>query len=128
MVTSSVLAHYSSPHSTKEHHPSLIDASEHIAAHLSIFLRRTGKIIAACNAIWIVVACMFQFSNFYDRCYCNSSVFGRGAAAAYNVIQFTEEDLPGMRQAWTGGVVLALCVGFGFIGFLNTFLDPALEA
>ncbi|KAF7970421.1 hypothetical protein HWV62_24161 [Athelia sp. TMB] len=127
MVTSSALAHYSAPHSFKKLHPSLVDASEHSAAIVSILLRRAGKVIAAGNALWILVACMFQFSNFFDRCYCNSSVLGRGATAAYNVIQFTEQDLPGMRQAWIGGVVLALSVGFGFIGFLNTFLDPALE-
>ena len=127
MVASSALAHYSAPHSLKKLHPSLVGASEHSAAFVAILLGRTGKAVAAGNALWITVACMLQFSNWFDRCYCSSSVLWRGAAAAYNVIQLTEDDLPGMRQSWVGGIVLTLSVGFGFIGFLNTFLDPALE-
>ena len=126
MVASSALAHYSAPHSLKKLHPSLVDASEHSAAFIAVLLRRTGKVIAAGNALWITVTCMFQFSNLFERCYCNSSVLWRGAAEAYNVIHLTEEDLSGMRQAWVGGIVLALSVSFGCIGFLNTFLDPAL--
>ena len=71
----------------------------------SIVLRRLGKVIATFNAIWIVVTCIFQFSNFFSRCFCNSSVFGLGQNA-YNVIILTAGDIPGMRNVWTGAVSL----------------------
>ncbi|KDQ57919.1 hypothetical protein JAAARDRAFT_251628 [Jaapia argillacea MUCL 33604] len=106
MVTSSALAHYAYPRSHR--------------------LRRLGKVLAAFNAIWIVLACLFQFSNFFDRCYCNSSVLGRGSRA-YDVITDTEADLAGMRSAWIAGVLMALGCGTVFIGFVKLFLDPSEE-
>ena len=91
----------------------------------SIFLRRLGKSIATLNSIWIFISCMFQLSNFYDRCYCNSDVFwlqGR----AYNVIQLVVDDLAGMKGAWLGGVCLAAGVVVIYVGFVNLFNDPPL--
>jgi hypothetical protein len=87
------------------------------ARFASIFLRRLGKSIATLNSIWIFISCMFQLSNFYDRCYCNGDVFwlqGR----AYNVIQLVVDDLAGMKGAWLGGVFLAAGVVVIYVGFV----------
>lgn len=72
---------------------------------IAIYLRRLGKLIAYINSIWVIMCCVFQFSNFYDRCYCNSSIFGLGKNA-YAVIQFTQADISKMRIAWIGGAIL----------------------
>ena len=68
---------------------------------------------------------MFQPSNFYDRCYCNSDVFwlqGR----AYNVIHLMADELASTKGAWLGGVFLAGGVVVIYVGFVELFSDPPL--
>jgi hypothetical protein len=84
-------------------------------------------IIASLNAVWIVVTCMFQFSNFYDRCYCSSTVLGLGARA-YNVILLNHDDISAMKGAWIGGAVLAAGAATVCVVFVNLFIDPELPA
>jgi len=99
--------------------------NKNLLRRLSITLRRLGKVIATCNAVWIVVMCIFQFSKFFSRCFCNSSVFGLGDKA-YNVIILTSGDVPGMRSVWIGAVVLALGSAFLYTAFVNIFINPPL--
>ncbi|KAJ7702648.1 hypothetical protein B0H17DRAFT_1167074, partial [Mycena rosella] len=40
----------------------------------AIIMRRTTKVLACMNAIWIVFTCGLQFAGRYDTCWCNSSV------------------------------------------------------
>jgi hypothetical protein len=117
-VISSLLSHYS----TTAPHKNILAS---IAGHLSIFLRRLGKIVASLNAVWILVACLFQFSNFYSRCFCNSSVIGLGARA-YNAISLNSEDLSGMKGAWIGGAFLAAGSTTLCLVFVNLFMNPEL--
>lgn len=118
LVASSFLAHYSST-APKGSIPG------RAGAHLSIILRRFGKLIASANAVWIVMICIFQFSNFFNRCYCNSSVLGWGSRA-YNVIKLIEDDVPHMRAAWIGGVALAAGSAAIFVAFINLLINPQL--
>ena len=78
----------------------------------SIFLWRLGKSITTLSSIWIFISCMFQLSNFHDRCYCNSNVFWL-QGHAYNIIQLVVGDLACMKGAWLGGVFLAAGVVLG---------------
>ena len=87
----------------------------------SIFLRCFGKLIATLNSIWILVSCMFQLSNFYDRCYCNSNVISL-QDHAYTVIQLVVDDLAGMMGARIGGVCLAAGVVAIYVGFVGLHL------
>jgi hypothetical protein len=96
-----------------------------LARRLSIILRRIGKIAASINAIWIIVSCLFQFSNFYNRCYCNSCVISKGANA-FNVISMG--DLSGMKAAWIGGAYLASGCAIVFVVFVFVFIHPRLPA
>ncbi|KAL1733036.1 hypothetical protein EV714DRAFT_205487 [Schizophyllum commune] len=108
MVLSSVLVHVSSkPAKSAPSKP-----RQYIAT-LAILLRRTGKTLAVVNASFAVIICMFQFANFYSRCYCNSSVLGLGESRAYNVMDFTADDFASLRDAWTG----SLAVGAGSVVF-----------
>ena len=104
MVLSSFLAYYSSPAAAA---PSAKTSNAHalrrrLVGALAVLLRRLGKALATLNAVWIVAACVFQFSGFFDRCYCNSSVLGLGKGA-YNTIRLDEADIGTMRSAWIGG-------------------------
>ncbi|KAJ7653297.1 hypothetical protein DFH06DRAFT_531204 [Mycena polygramma] len=125
LVTSSALAHYSTQVTLNIEGQRVYTRSTRVAGTLSIILRRLGKVIAACNAVWIVLACIFQFSSFFDRCYCNSSVLGLGSFA-YDVIQLVKTDISTMKTAWIGGVALASGSAILFVVFVNIFINPPL--
>ena len=103
LVSSSILTHYATMQPLNHWEQPVNDWSMRAARLTSIFPRRLGKLIATLQSIWIFISCMFQLSNFYDGCYCNSDVFWlRGRA--YNVIQLMADDLAGAKGAWLGGV------------------------
>ncbi|KAJ6475710.1 hypothetical protein C8R47DRAFT_985972, partial [Mycena vitilis] len=124
LATSSVLAHYSTfTVSFKGRY--MHTRSTRIAGVFSIILRRLGKVLASLNAIWIVLACLFQFGSFFDRCWCNSSVFYLGKHA-YNVIDVAPADVAALNAPWIGGVALASGCAILFMGFVNVLINPAL--
>ncbi|KAF7358855.1 hypothetical protein MSAN_01225500 [Mycena sanguinolenta] len=125
LVTSSVLAHYSTfTVAVKGRY--MHTKATRLAGVLSIILRRLGKVLASLNAIWIVLACLFQFSSFFDRCWCDSSVFYLGAKNAFNVIDVSASDLASARVPWYGGVALASGCAIVFLGCVNVLINPAL--
>ncbi|KAF8996056.1 hypothetical protein BDQ17DRAFT_1365030 [Cyathus striatus] len=108
LVISSIFSHCSTTSSTG-HHQNPRGAFR----TFSILLRRIGKLIASMNAIWIVVSCLFQFTNFFD-------------SAGYNVILPGQTDLLIMRGGWTSGVALAGGTAFIFVVFVNLLINPTL--
>jgi len=92
--------------------------SQSSAAALASFLNAFGKILAAANAVWVLCACMFQFTNVFNRCFCNSSVFYWGADKAYNVLELTDADVDSVRAAWFGGIAMAIISVCLFVGFV----------
>ncbi|KAJ7661248.1 hypothetical protein B0H17DRAFT_953697 [Mycena rosella] len=124
LVASSLLAHYSTSTATFNGRY-LHTKSTRLAGIISIILRRTGKTLATINTVWIMLACLFQFSSFFDRCYCNSSIFTLGKNA-YNVIDILPKDVAALNAPWIGGVALAGGCAILFLAFVNVLIDPAL--
>ena len=89
---------------------------------LANFLRQLSTFFAYCNTIAIVLVCVFQFSNVFNTCYCNSSVLGRGAQGAYIIIG-TDFDHGPVKGAWVGGLVLAGGAVALFMFFLHLMLE-----
>ena len=50
-----------------------------LTAFIAIALRRISLLLAFINATGLIMLSCFQFSHFFDNCYCNASVLGRGA-------------------------------------------------
>ncbi|PPR00406.1 hypothetical protein CVT26_009691 [Gymnopilus dilepis] len=126
LLTSSILAYYSTiEHSHIRQGRRFRSAKAGISRVLSIFLRRTGKILASLNALWIIAIGMLQFSNMFENCYCNSSVLGLGEKA-YDVILLTVNDVGSMRGAWIGGFSLSAVTVVVFVGFVTIFVHPKL--
>jgi hypothetical protein len=123
LLLSSYLAHYAKV----RHNDSVAPCSRFNAFRLAkgsaTFLRRLSIFAAVCNALCIILACVFQFSNFYSTCYCNSSVLGRGGRYAYDVI-IAGHDIH-MKTAWIGAVALAGGCVFLFLFFLHLMLEPS---
>ncbi|KAJ7069762.1 hypothetical protein C8F01DRAFT_1113894 [Mycena amicta] len=118
LVISSFLAHYATSYSgTTQPLP------QWGAEHLSIFFRRTAKILATLNAVWIVVVFILQFVNAFDTCECNADVIGLGKRA-HIVMVLLGPDIASMKGAWSGGVALAVIVCTLWWGFINVLLDP----
>ncbi|KAG8856554.1 hypothetical protein FRB91_000607 [Serendipita sp. 411] len=39
----------------------------------AVCLRLLGKLLACLNSTWIILHCLFEFTRFYDRCYCQTN-------------------------------------------------------
>ena len=126
LLLSSDLAHYAKAQHARGVILGSWLSSANLAKSFATFLRRTSIMIAACNAIFIILAGVFQFSNFYNTCYCNASVLGRGRNAYVTIVPGS--DYGYMQAAWIGGLVLAgTCVAL-FLFFLHLMLEPSRDA
>ena len=123
LLLSSYLAHYAKARHDGNVRRSSGFNSANLAKGLATFLRRLSILVAGCNALFVILVCVSQFSNFYSTCYCNSSVLGRGSQRAYNIIA-AGYDYDRMEAAWIGGVVLASGCVFLFLFFLHLILEP----
>ncbi|KAF9786449.1 hypothetical protein BJ322DRAFT_1020477 [Thelephora terrestris] len=106
LLLSSCLVHFAKPHHGRGYPSRSRLNSANLAENLATFLRRLSTFAAVGNTLCIILACVFQFSDFYSACYCNSSVLGRGAQYAFNIIT-PGYDYDGTRAAWIGGIMLA---------------------
>jgi hypothetical protein len=113
---SSVLVHYSAAYSHRA------TPSARVALVLSHWLRRMGKLLAIVNSVRVVLACIFQYSNFYDTCFCLSNVLGRGKPTyAANIETAAQAHYLLLKAAW-GAFVLASTSALVFLGIGNLLL------
>jgi len=124
LVVSSILAHYST-FTLDLKGKSMHTKSTRIAGILSSILRRSAKILASINAIWIILACLLYFGNFFDRCWCNSCALYLGNRA-YSVIELLPEDVAALNTLSMGGVSLASGCAILFVGFVSILVNPTL--
>ena len=81
--------------------------------------------MAICNAIWLVLLCVLQFSGFYSGCYCGSSMLSRGANA-YAVLELLPAEVEDMAVARIGGLVFSTGSVAIFLLFIAIFVNPRL--
>lgn len=91
---------------------------------LALAFRRTAKFIATCNTTGILVTSIFQFTNFFNRCYCNSSVTSRGTLYGYDVMKLLPEDQTRLINSWTGGIILSAAIAILFVFAVNLWINP----
>lgn len=119
LLASSVLAHYSiQPPFHDTHKQKRLSAGRALARNISHLLRWAGKALAIANSIWVVLACTFVYSNLYDTCFCNASVFSRGKAA-YSVIIESAAQAAQLKAASSGALAMACVSSFFFIAIVN---------
>jgi hypothetical protein len=124
LLLSSYLAHCAKVRHARGDMPPFGFNSAALARGLATFLRRLSTFAAVCNTLCIILACVFQFSDFYSTCYCNSSVLGRGAQYAFNIIA-PGYDYNHMKAAWIGGVALAGGYVVVFLFAIHLMLEPS---
>jgi len=84
----------------------------------SLALRHTAKTLAACNAVWLFLSAIFQFTNLDDTCWCNSSKLSLHSKA-YTVITYTDPLLTSIKTAWAGGLAMTFFTAGLFLIALN---------
>ncbi|KAG2345258.1 hypothetical protein BDR05DRAFT_880571, partial [Suillus weaverae] len=119
LLISSILAHYSAAaaHSNRK------SLSARVPLAFSHCLRRMGKLLAIANSLWVVSICILQYSDFYDTCFCNSSMISRGNAAAYITIIETTAQAALAQAAWIGALFLACTSALAFVALVSLLLD-----
>ncbi|KAF8816733.1 hypothetical protein BYT27DRAFT_7220455 [Phlegmacium glaucopus] len=83
-----------------------------------------SRVIRRGNTLLIIATSVFQFSGFYDRCYCNSSAFRLGKGA-YSVISLMYSDGKSMLTSWISGIVLAIVAAVGFAIRIGLLINSA---
>jgi hypothetical protein len=116
LLISSILAHYSAGHSDPESVFKLVPLA------LSVCLRRMGKLLAIANSLWVIVTCVLQYSDFYDTCFCNSSMISRGQAAYITIIETSAQAFLA-KVAWYGALSLSLGSAAAFVILIFLLLD-----
>ncbi|KZV72883.1 hypothetical protein PENSPDRAFT_683287 [Peniophora sp. CONT] len=132
VVSSSFITHYAQWRTRQQHlcpRRSVLlkyGPSSRFAHRLAKLLCASGKILAVLNAIWIVTACIFLFTNFYVRCWCDSSALGRGINDTYVIVTLRKGDFATeqLRRAWVGALTLSLGSVAIFIGFVYMHVKP----
>ncbi|KAK7018898.1 hypothetical protein R3P38DRAFT_1277701 [Favolaschia claudopus] len=89
-----------------------------------VLFRWTGKLLAALNAIWLVLHCIFHFSGIYDTCWCDTAILHFGSTRSYAVWILTPADVMAFRYPGVGGTVLACGTVLLFLILTNILLDP----
>ena len=64
-------------------------------------MRHAAKLLATFNAMFIVAACIFLFSNLFTNCWCDASLISRGIGAFTTIaLQPDDESLGQLNVAW----------------------------
>lgn len=123
LVTSSIISHYTYSYSGRTSWSPFFSITMRLANVLSKLLTWGGKFLAIVNAIWAVTASMLQFADVYNNCYCNSSVLGKGAQHAYDIVVTDTLDLSITEAAWWGALALACSTSLGFVFLMSLLTD-----
>jgi len=86
-------------------------------ASTAIVLRRLSLFLAFANVTLLIVLSSFQFSHFFNNCYCNASVIGRGTSS-YITISF-EGWISTMKAARISATVIAATSIAIYMSFLR---------
>ena len=88
----------------------------------AVALRVVGKAIAVLNAVWIFIHCVFEFTYFYENCWCNARYAILGENGYWVWLSVRElRELWNLREIWGGSTALAIVVpGLYIVSFLVT--------
>ncbi|KAH0537684.1 hypothetical protein FGG08_005549 [Glutinoglossum americanum] len=88
-----------------------------ILCALTLATRKTGKGLALLNAVFLFTSCIFEYTGFYGRCWCQANVPSMGSRG-YSVIFLTPSDVATKaKRYWGGGITISLIVGIFTWGF-----------
>ena len=87
-----------------------------LAAATATVFHTLSLFLAFANVTWLIVLSSFQFSHFFDNCYCNASVIGRGTGS--HIIISYDGWISTMRAARISALLVAAASVAIYMGFL----------
>ncbi|KAI9860798.1 MAG: hypothetical protein M1813_005721 [Trichoglossum hirsutum] len=91
------------------HHDNLPQRNK-VLDGLAVITRLAGKTIAVCNAIFLFISCIFEYSGFYGRCFCDCNILTKGAGG-YSAMFLTPSMMANSsRIYWGAGIGLLILV------------------
>lgn len=78
----------------------------------SVITSSTGKLIATCNALWLLTSSIFEYVGFYETCWCSASVMSLGGKGWVVLFKNAKDLSDAASNYWVGGVVLSFAVCF----------------
>jgi len=91
---------------------------------IAVILRLVGKGLAILNTAWISTHCLFEFTSFYDRCFCSTN---RGTAPWLWLDDAAIRGMNDVQERWFGLALLTGTVCFGYIAFIGLWTKTRLQ-
>lgn len=76
----------------------------------AVTTRCLGKLIAVCNALWLIVSSLFEYIGAYDNCWCKADVLGLRDKGWVVLFKDTGDLADAARTPWAGGVAISIIV------------------
>lgn len=87
-------------------------------ASLFIATRLSGKMLAAANALWLIVSIAFELSGVYDTCWCQTNYVSAKESGWVLLFKGPEVLRPYASRSWAGGIAFLIVVCLGGCGFV----------
>jgi hypothetical protein len=85
-------------------------------ASLAVITRLAGNALGVCNAFWVIVFSVLQFTNLYNNCWCAASAMQWGSGSWVILFASPADIFAFSETYWATGTFLGL-----FVAFLCTF-------
>lgn len=120
LVSSSIIAHYCKTSMPPRKQWASSYSTHPFLREFAVSLNILGKVLSVLNATWIICTSVFHFTNTYNRCICNSGIWGgQGAAKSYNVLTLTERSKAEMMYIWVAAISMTVVASAIFVGFVE---------
>ncbi|PVF92990.1 hypothetical protein CPB86DRAFT_801601 [Serendipita vermifera] len=83
---------------------------------VAVVLRIVGKTLAVLNSFWIVIHCLFEFTAFYTRCFCQTN---RRTSPWLFLDEARIREMDNVKERWLGLAILTGSVCAGYIAFMG---------
>lgn len=91
----------------------------------AVGLRLIGKGLALLNSAWIIIHCLFEFTSYYEQCFCATN---RGTSPWIFLDEAAIRDLNNVQERWFGFATLTGAVSAGYIIFIGWWTSTRLQA
>lgn len=108
LVTSAMLSHglmLRCQDNIGSRHPGLLPI-------LYIITRILGYLLAAINAIWLLLSSVFELSGFFDGCWCNSNFLSQRKNGWVMLFLTPQQLAPYALKTWVGAIIIVAVVCF----------------
>ncbi|GAB7343470.1 hypothetical protein MBLNU457_1491t1 [Dothideomycetes sp. NU457] len=95
----------------------------HAICAAAIILRKSGKVLAVANAMWLIISSLLEFASGFNNCYCQSTYIELRSRAFVTLFP-NARDLEKMSFLVAGMATLTsavICLGSIFVFLLSTY-------